>query len=281
MWLIRKRFPRYLAIILTFLAVFIAGTLLSTLIGASVVKLINTLPQYDERFNQISQSVAGLFDKLGIDVSKMISFSKLNPERILSFATTFLSGLVSLISDSFLIFILVLLLLIEFVHIRKKLDEGSIKTAIINTYFRQFSKDISKYISITAVTGVINAIFNIIFLLIVGVDFVLLWGVLTLILSFIPTLGFILSMIPPAALALVVFGWQKALIVVIGYIVINAINENIIRPLFMKGGLEISILEVMLSLVFWTWCLGITGGILSVPLWMVTKKLFTAFSENP
>jgi predicted PurR-regulated permease PerM len=88
-----------------------------------------------------------------------------------------------------------------------------------------------------------------------------------------------MSLLPPALLALLEFGWGKALAVVIGFFLINSVTENVIKPRFMQQGLEISFLLIVLSLVVWTWALGPMGAILGVPLTMVLYRMYSEFTE--
>ena len=78
---------------------------------------------------------------------------------------------------------------------------------------------------------------------------------------------------PPFLLALVQFGFAKALILVAAYILINTITDNVISPRVMGSGLDLSPLAVFISLVFWAWVLGLLGAIMAVPLLLITKKL--------
>jgi predicted PurR-regulated permease PerM len=138
-------------------------------------------------------------------------------------------------------------------------------------------KDVRKYVSIVSLTGVIVAVGNTVLLLILGVDFALLWGVLSFLFNFVPSLGFLLSLIPPASLALIAFGWQKALIVVVGFFIINAISENVIKTRFMAKGLDVSLLLVIISLLVWTWVLGPVGTIIGVPITLVLYRMYMEF----
>jgi len=115
---------------------------------------------------------------------------------------------------------------------------------------------------------------NTVFLIILGVDFPVLWGLLAFLLGYIPSVGFWLALIPPAALAFLEFGATRALIVLIGYVVINGGVQNFIQPKLMGSGLNISPLVVVLSLFFWTWILGPMGALLAVPLTMIVKEIF-------
>ena len=137
-----------------------------------------------------------------------------------------------------------------------------------------FGKDVRKYVSIVSLTGLIVAVVNTILLFALGVDYPVLWGVLAFLLNFVPTFGFIFSLIPPALLALIEFGWERALIVVVGFFLINAISENVIKTRFMAKGLDVPLLLVIISLLVWTWVLGPMGTILGVPLTLVLYRMY-------
>jgi predicted PurR-regulated permease PerM len=96
-------------------------------------------------------------------------------------------------------------------------------------------------------------------------------------LQFIPTIGFLISIIPPALMALLMLGWQRALLVVGGLILTQMISDYVIQPMLLKRALHVSLLQVTLSLIIWGFLLGPAGVILAVPLTMVVKK----FIENP
>jgi predicted PurR-regulated permease PerM len=87
-------------------------------------------------------------------------------------------------------------------------------------------------------------------------------------------------MVPPAVLAFLAFGWQEALIVIIGFWLINAIIEDIIKPNVMGEDLNISPLFIMLSLVLWSFVLGPMGTILAVPMTLIVSQLILKRSEE-
>jgi predicted PurR-regulated permease PerM len=130
------------------------------------------------------------------------------------------------------------------------------------------------------VFGLAAAVLDIILLLAVGVDFAIFWGVLSFLLSFLPNIGFIIALTPPTMLALIEFGFTRALFVLAGYILINFVMDNIIKPRFVGGRLDLSPLVVVLSLLFWGWLLGPMGALAAVPLSIGARFLFESFEES-
>ena len=119
------------------------------------------------------------------------------------------------------------------------------------------------------------------FLLLLGIDLAPLWGVMFFLLSFIPGVGFLLAVIPPVLLALLEFDITRAIMVFFGCFLVDNIVDKGIKPKFMQEGLDLSILVIFLSVIFWSWVLGPTGAILSVPLTMMVKKVvLESFEET-
>ena len=146
--------------------------------------------------------------------------------------------------------------------------------------FLRFNQDIRQFMSITASGGFITAVLEVTLLLFLGVEFALLWGVYAFFMSFVPQIGMILALIPPAIMALVQFGFTEMVIVIVGYIVINQIVENFIKRPYLQKKLNLSVLVIFLSLVLWGWVLGPIGAILSVPMALVVKTILDSREDT-
>jgi predicted PurR-regulated permease PerM len=118
------------------------------------------------------------------------------------------------------------------------------------------------------------------FLFLIGVDFPLLWGVLTFFLSYIPYLGIVLAAIPAVLLALAEFGIDKALLVIAGLTVANVVAENLLAPTLMGRGLNVSPTVVFLSFSFWFWLLGGPGAFLAMPLTIFVALMLDTYPET-
>jgi len=118
----------------------------------------------------------------------------------------------------------------------------------------------------------VTAMANVLLLVILGVDFPAMWGVLSILFNFIPAIGGVLAMLPPFMLALLEFGWTRALIVVIGFVLINNLIDMGLKPKLMQRGLDISILGSFVALLLWSWVLGPIGAVLAIPLTLLLKQ---------
>ncbi|HEU0301779.1 MAG TPA: AI-2E family transporter, partial [Longimicrobium sp.] len=72
-----------------------------------------------------------------------------------------------------------------------------------------------------------------------------------------------------------------AVIVLVGYQLINNVIDNVIGPRFVGREMKISALLSFLSVIFWAWVLGATGAILAVPLTVLIRDLAFGTVDPP
>jgi len=116
-----------------------------------------------------------------------------------------------------------------------------------------------------------------IWLLVLGVDYALLWGVLAFVLSYVPYIGLFTAMIPPTILALAEFGLTKGILVVVGVVALNLLIENVLEPAYTGKKLSLSPSIVFISFFVWGWILGPIGALLSMP---ITVMLMLVLNEH-
>jgi AI-2 transport protein TqsA len=100
-----------------------------------------------------------------------------------------------------------------------------------------------------------------------GLDLVLVWGVVNFLLNFIPIVGNIIGIIPPTLYALIQFQslWWT-IVVFFGFAVLQIIISNVVYPTLQGRGLSIPPIVILVSLAFWGWLRGIAGALLAVPI---------------
>jgi AI-2 transport protein TqsA len=276
--LVRHGLTRSLALLITILVVIVGGLALAAVLGASVVRLVQALPTYQMRLEEVMASLQGLLDRFGLHVGEFLTHEVLNPQQVITLATVLLGGVLNITRTALFLFLFVALMLVELVGYEAKV--GSASSGMAARLF-EVRQGIRKFVSITALMGLITAVADVILLVILGVDSPLMWGVLAFLFNFIPVIGGLLAMLPPFVLALLEFGWTKALIVVIGFVLINNLVDNVLKPKLMRQGLDISILVIFLSLLFWNWVLGPSGAILAIPLTLLIKRCVAELVAEP
>lgn len=97
-------------------------------------------------------------------------------------------------------------------------------------------------------------------------DSSLLWDVLIYFLSYVRSIGVELAVMLAILLALAEFAPERAIVVIVGRVVINTLAETVLSPTLMGRGLNLSPTIVFLPFIFWAWLLGRSGAFLASPL---------------
>ena len=121
------------------------------------------------------------------------------------------------------------------------------------------------------------AVADTILLLVLGVPYAVLWGVLSFLFSFVPNIGFILALVPPTVFALLELGLGPAVLVVVGYVVINLAFDYVLQPRIMATDLDISPVVVIVAILVWTAIIGPVGALLAVPLTLALRVVVVPF----
>ena len=272
-WLKRKGMPSWAAIVVVLVGFLIVAGLLIGIIAASLGQINSKVPVYQENLNRIASEVQTWFGGRGIDVSG-ITGNVLRPDKIVGWVTTSIRVLISLLTNAFLLILIVAFMIAEVYAFPKKVHQRLQLGPVLGRAFENFA-DVTRTFLFTltwlnALTAALAAVVYYAF----GVDFALLWAFMFFLLSFIPNIGFVLAVIPPFFVTLLEFGFTRAAIVVAIVIVFNGFVNNAIAPRFMGQKTGLSTLAVFLSLVLWAWILGPIGALMSVPLTLMVKLLF-------
>ncbi|MCW8804588.1 MAG: AI-2E family transporter [Ignavibacteriaceae bacterium] len=279
-WLQEKKIPKILALLIVILMFLLFISVIGLLIGTSINDFTTKIPFYQGKLkDQTDAVVTWLFNK-GI-IKEQISLNQIfNPASLLKFIGNTLNEVSGIFTNGFLILLTVIFMLLEVSSLPVKLKkifndpDNSIKQV------QSIYDNINKYIAIKTWISLVTGLLATILCIIIGVDYPILWGVLAFALNYIPTIGSFIALIPPVLLTLVQLGPIEALVVLVGYIIINTVMGNILEPKFMGKGLGLSTLVVFLSLIFWGWILGPIGMLLSVPLTITIKIVLDSSEET-
>jgi len=136
----------------------------------------------------------------------------------------------------------------------------------------RISLAVEEYLGLKTLISLLVGALTAITLWLFGVQFALLWGVLTFLFNFIPNIGALIATVPPVVMALFQFGSLGLSLFVAGVLVsIHLVVGNYLEPKIMGRGLNLSPLVVLFALVFWGWMWGGVGMLLAVPITAAVK----------
>lgn len=137
----------------------------------------------------------------------------------------------------------------------------------------RLARPVHSYWLVSTVFGLIVAVLDIVALGVLGVPMAVTWGVLSFITNYIPNIGFVIGVLPPALLGLVDSGPWTALWVIVAYTVLNFVIQTLVQPKFTSDAVSLNTTTTFLSLMFWSQIIGALGTILAVPLTLFAKAL--------
>lgn len=270
-WMQKRKVPSGVAILIVLLGIVVIFIGFADIIGNSVSSFSNDASIYEQRVEQIWMSVIQFFNERGIDISGDRLSEIIAPGKVMGYTAGVLGQLGGVMSNLFTIFFLMLFLLME-------LDSFSIKTRAIAAnsdvsvdYFNTIGKSIRHYLSIKTLTSFLTGLVIWIGLLIIGVDYAIIWALGAFLLNFIPNIGSIIAAFPAVLFALIQLGAGGAFWTIVIFLSVNMIVGNLVEPKIMGKGLGLSTFVVFVALIFWGLVLGTVGMFLSVPLTMAIK----------
>ncbi len=270
-WLEKKRMPKWIALILVMLGSFVLFSGFAFLFGGTLSSFTGNLSKYESTLTTISNSFIQYLNAKGLNIQQDQIFTLVQPAKILEFTSSALNKLFNMVGTTFLIFLIVLFILMEFGSFSvkaKAIQRGSDESI---SYFSSILQNIRSYLGLKTLLCLSIGILTYLVLLIIGVDYPLLWALIAGLMYYIPNIGSIIAMIPTVLFALIQLGAGGALWTLVSGMFIHIIIGSFMEPRIMGKGLGLSTLVVFLSLVFWGFILGIVGMILSVPITMTIK----------
>ena len=279
-WFARRGVPGWLSLVLTFVLVlgFIGLVLLLVFFG--LAQLAEVLPSIQagvteeaELLETVPETILGY----RLEEIREAATAFLTSEQLTGLATRFLSILFTTVSQAFLVMLIFAFMLSAALALPSSARLGLQTDHPLIRQAATLTEDVRRYVTLTTSLNLLAGIGNMLLLLALGIGPAVLWGLLAWFMGYIPAVGFWIAMLPPLALAFVEHGFSGALVVFIGYTLINGTVENVIKPRRMGRGLKISPVVVVISLFIWGWLLGVVGAILSTPLTLLILSVLELF----
>jgi predicted PurR-regulated permease PerM len=280
-FLIKLRLGRVLSIAITIILALLIVAGLSMFIILQVSRFTETLPELVQKFDTYLTEavfwVSGFFDISTSQISAWIENTKAG--FIDRSAPTIGKTLLNL-GNLFVVILLIPVyifmalyyepIILEF--FRRSFGHGHRHK--VSKVISEIKTLVQKYLTGLFIETVIIAVLNTVALIVLGVEYAILLGIIAALLNLIPYIGGILGAILPATIALVTLDtpWV-ALWVMISFYVIQLIDNNLIVPLIVASKVKINALVSVIVVLAFGALWGIPGMFISIPLTAIVKLI--------
>jgi AI-2 transport protein TqsA len=273
-WLQRHRVPGWLAIVLTMLVAYTSLVALAAALVFSVARLATLLPSYQPQFTSLIDQFTRWLGERGVTQEQInAAVSQFDLNSLVGVLQRVVTGATSVASDLAFILALLFFLILDSSSFPRRLAAAAAQRPHLVEALTGFAGATRQYVVVSTVFGLIVALVDVAALYWLDVPLPWLWGLLSFITNYIPNIGFVLGLLPPALLALLQGGVRQAVLVIVAYSVINVIIQSLLQPKFVGDAVGLSMTLTFLSLVFWTFVIGPLGALLAVPLSLFAKAL--------
>ncbi len=297
---LRKRsVPKIAAVLLAVVSAFCAIALFSVVVATQVTNLAENIPTYQRNIvakvhalaqagsgNGVLDHLSRAVERVGAEIQTRAVESQ-NPTDTapsvreplpveivtrsdpLQTLGNLLLPLISPFATAGLVVVLVIFMLLE----REELRDRFIRLVGLGDLHRTTAalqdagKRVGKYLLMQLVVNTLYAVPISIGLWALGIPNAILWGLLTLVLRFVPYIGAVIGMILPLFLALAIApSWSLVIWVGVLYLVTEVVSNNVVEPWLYGAHTGLSPLAIIISAIFWSWLWGPLGLMLSTPL---------------
>lgn len=285
--------PKVVAVILTVLTAFIVIAAFAFLVATQVSNLAQNIPTYQANVIEkirslkelgagggIIERLTGAAERVGQELQagtqsaeapdqKPLPVEIVSHESPVDILRNIVVPLISPFATAGLIIVVVVFMLLEREDLRDRfirlVGYGDLHKT--TEALQDAGKRVGRYLLMQLVINTIYALPITIGLWLLGIPNALLWGVLTLVLRFVPYIGPAIGMLMPMLLTLAVSpGWMPLVWTAVLFIAMELISNNILEPWLYGSNTGLSPLAIIVAAIFWAWLWGPLGLVLSTPL---------------
>jgi AI-2 transport protein TqsA len=270
----RWGWPRWAAttgvIVIAYLILLVLGALLF-FAGTQFVRLVG---DYADELQASAEAFISWLGSLGLDEQASdAAASLLDPSTIVTFVASLGGTAIGILTAIFFVLAYVIFMAVDGArYARAETSFGAIARPTVHR-FQSYNSGVRRYYVVNASFGAVVAVIDGLALWALSVPAPAVWAILAFVTNFIPNIGFVIGLIPPALLALVVGGWPLMLAVIAIYCVVNVTLQVLVQPKFVSDAVSLSLTLSFFSVIFWTFIIGPLGAILSIPLTLLVRAL--------
>jgi predicted PurR-regulated permease PerM len=273
-WLLRCGVPRWAAATVLLVLVWSVLLGLGSLLVVALAQFAVLLPDYAPQFQLLLDDTVRRLDEAGLSSTQIQELvDRFDYGQLVGLATGLLARVTDTATTLVLLLSAMVFLAIESGGFGRRLALVAEDRPHLPIAMGLFARGTRSYLLVSTVFGAIVAVGDTIALAVLDVPMPVLWGLLSFITNYVPNIGFVLGVIPPALLGLLDGGWTEFWVILGVYAVLNFVVQTLIQPRFVGDSVGLSMTVTFLALLFWGWVLGALGALLAIPLTLLVKAL--------
>ena len=298
-WLNQRGIGRSAAVSATVLLAFVVIAGFAAAVGDEVITFVGNLPKYEDNIAAKIRSLNGVvpgagilgratqvFHDLGTQLEGTVGSStppaavpcerspvpveiRQNEPALLQLLRNVIGPMLAPVAEAGLVLLFVVMILLKREDLRDRLLRlaGARDLHRTTAAMNEAAARLSSYLLMQLAVGVSYGIPVGIGLAIIGIPNAPLWGLMGVLLRFVPYVGGPLTAIVPCALAIAVSpGWGLFFWTVLLFIAAETVTANFIEPWIYGRTTGLSSVAVVAAATFWTWLWGPVGLLLATPL---------------
>lgn len=268
----RRGWPSWLATTAVIVVAYLILAALAVMLVVASVQFVGMIPDYSDELQATAMGIADWLESLGLgDEAGDAAASAIEPGNLVAIGTAIADAVLGFATAFFFVLAYVIFMAADASALgRRGRVFGTVAGDAIGAHY---FTSVRRYYVVNATFGLIVAVLDGLVLWAIGVPIPIVWAILAFVTNFIPNIGFVIGVIPPAVLALVVGGWPLMLVVIAVYSVINVVLQVLVQPKFVSDAVGLSLTLTFFSVVFWAFVIGPIGAILCIPLTLLMRAL--------
>ncbi|WP_082624334.1 AI-2E family transporter [Nocardioides sp. Soil805] len=274
-WARKHGWPSWLATVTALAAAYLILVVMVIGSVACLIKFADLLPSYATQADDLVKSAEDGLAQLDLSTGATSdALSKLDPTKLAGVLVDLTSGILGALGFLFFLVTLLFFFVAAVPGFAPRMTAFRRTKPELAAAMGTFVSRSQTYLLMTALFGAIVGVLDAGALWLLGVPLPLVWGFFSFLTNFIPNIGFVIGVLPPATLALLDDGWEGVLWVVLVYSVLNVTIQTFIQPRIVGNSVGLSAEITFMSLVVWTFLLGALGALLAVPMTLLTRAFF-------
>ena len=280
-FLTKRKINRVVAITMAVIFFLLIVAAIIFFIGSQCSMFRDSFPQLREKFDDfLNQGLTWVSHKFNIRKYKVNTWIAEQKAQGIHAASGMIGDTVTSIGGTIVVLLLIPIYIFLFLFYKPLLLEfvaelfSSEKHKVVADVLHQTRTLIQNYLVGLLIEMVIVAAMNSAALLILGIKYAILLGVIGAILNLIPYIGGIIAIALPMIMGLLTDNPASAFFVLIAYMIIQIIDNNFLVPKIVASKVKVnalvSIVVVLIGGAIW----GVAGMFLSIPLTAIAKVIF-------